>query len=60
MPVGVAGSIAPLRVRHIGVFGQTVSAVRHASEIPVLAVRSYGRERAQRSNHAVELKFEPE
>jgi manganese transport protein len=42
------------------VFGQTVSSVRHAIEIPVLVVRSYGRERAQRSNHAVELKFEPE
>ena len=31
------------------VFGQTVSAVRHAIDIPVLVVRSYGRERAQRS-----------
>jgi manganese transport protein len=30
------------------VFGQTVSAVRHALDIPVLVVRSYGRERAQR------------
>jgi len=33
------------------VFGQTVSAVRHAIDIPVLVVRSYGRERAQRSRH---------
>jgi manganese transport protein len=33
------------------VFGQTVSAVRHAVDIPVLVVRSYGRERAQRSRH---------
>jgi len=32
------------------VFGQTVSAVRHAVEIPLLVVRSYGRERAQRTN----------
>jgi len=31
------------------VFGQTVSAVRHAIAIPVLVVRSHGRERAQRS-----------
>jgi manganese transport protein len=31
------------------VFGQTVSAVRHAVSIPVLVVRSYGREHAQRS-----------
>jgi len=31
------------------VFGQTVSAVRHAVDIPVLVVRSYGRERAQRN-----------
>jgi manganese transport protein len=31
------------------VFGQTVSSVRHAVDIPVLVVRSYGRERAQRS-----------
>jgi manganese transport protein len=30
------------------VFGQTVSAVRHALDIPVLVVRSYGLERAQR------------
>ncbi len=30
------------------VFGQTVSAVRHALNIPVLVVRSYGLERAQR------------
>jgi manganese transport protein len=37
------------------VFGQTVSAVRHAIDIPVLVVRSYGRERAQRSrNRAAE------
>jgi manganese transport protein len=35
------------------VFGQTVSAVRHAIDIPVLVVRSYGRERAQRSRHKV-------
>ena len=35
------------------VFGQTVSAVRHAVDIPVLVVRSYGRERAQRSRHPV-------
>jgi manganese transport protein len=33
------------------VFGQTVSAVRHAVDIPVLVVRSLGRERAQRSRH---------
>ena len=31
------------------VHGQTVSAVRHAVDIPVLVVRSYGRERAQRN-----------
>jgi len=31
------------------VFGQTVSAVRHALSIPVLVVRSHGQERAQRS-----------
>ena len=31
------------------VFGQTVSAVRHALDIPVLVVRSHGRERALRS-----------
>lgn len=31
------------------VFGQTVSAVRHALDIPVLVVRSYGKEQAQRS-----------
>ncbi len=31
------------------VFGQTVSAVRHGVDIPVLVVRSYGREQAQRS-----------
>jgi manganese transport protein len=31
------------------VFGQTVSAVRHAVTIPVLVVRSQGRERAQRT-----------
>lgn len=30
------------------VFGQTVSAVRHALNIPVMIVRSYGLERAQR------------
>ena len=30
------------------VFGQTVSAVRHALNIPVMVVRSYGLERAQR------------
>ncbi|MFZ0613517.1 MAG: Nramp family divalent metal transporter [Desulfobacterales bacterium] len=30
------------------VFGQTVSAVRHLLDIPVLVVRSYGREHAQR------------
>jgi manganese transport protein len=30
------------------VFGQTVSAVRHALTIPVMIVRSYGLERAQR------------
>ena len=42
------------------VFGQTVSAVRHAVEIPVLVVRSYGRERAQRSNRVAKLKFESE
>jgi manganese transport protein len=30
------------------VFGQTVSAVRHALNIPVMVVRSYGQERAQR------------
>jgi len=35
------------------VFGQTVSAVRHAIDIPVLVVRSYGRERAQRSRHGI-------
>jgi manganese transport protein len=35
------------------VFGQTVSAVRHGVDIPVLVVRSYGRERAQRSRHNV-------
>jgi len=35
------------------VFGQTVSAVRHAIDIPVLVVRSYGRERAQRSRDRV-------
>ena len=35
------------------VFGQTVSTVRHAIDIPVLVVRSYGRESAQRSRHAV-------
>jgi nucleotide-binding universal stress UspA family protein len=34
------------------VFGQTVSTVRHAIDIPALVVRSYGRERAQRSRHA--------
>ncbi|MEJ2155743.1 MAG: Nramp family divalent metal transporter [Desulfobacteraceae bacterium] len=33
------------------VFGQTVSAVRHAIDIPVLVVRSYGRELAQRSRY---------
>lgn len=33
------------------VFGQTVSAVRHAIDIPVLVVRSYGREQAQRTRH---------
>jgi len=33
------------------VFGQTVSAVRHAIDIPVLVVRSYGREQAQRSRY---------
>jgi manganese transport protein len=31
------------------VHGQTVSAVRHAVNIPVLVVRSYGREQAQRN-----------
>ncbi|MEJ2040494.1 MAG: universal stress protein, partial [Desulfosarcinaceae bacterium] len=31
------------------VFGQTVSSVRHAVTIPVLVVRSYGSEKAQRS-----------
>jgi manganese transport protein len=36
------------------VFGQTVSAVRHAVDIPVLVVRSYGRERAQRSQQKAE------
>jgi manganese transport protein len=36
------------------VFGQTVSAVRHAVDIPVLLVRSYGRERAQRSRQKPE------
>jgi manganese transport protein len=35
------------------VFGQTVSAVRHAIDIPVLVVRSYGRERAQRSRRGI-------
>jgi len=35
------------------VFGQTVSAVRHALSIPVLVVRSHGQERAQRSHHTV-------
>ncbi len=35
------------------VFGQTVSAVRHAIDIPVLVVRSYGREQAQRSGHEI-------
>jgi manganese transport protein len=35
------------------VFGQTVSAVRHSLDIPVLVVRSYGRELAQRSRHSV-------
>lgn len=30
------------------VFGQTVSVVRHALDIPVLVVRSHGREKAQR------------
>jgi nucleotide-binding universal stress UspA family protein len=34
------------------VFGQTVSAVRHAIDISVL-VRSYGWERAQRSCHGI-------
>lgn len=34
------------------VFGQTVSAARHALDIPVLLVRSYGRDRAQRRKHA--------
>ena len=34
------------------VYGQTVSAVRHAIDIPVLVVRSYGREQAQRSRQA--------
>ena len=34
------------------VFGQTVSMVCHAIDIPVLVVRSYGRERAQRSRYA--------
>jgi manganese transport protein len=34
------------------VFGQTVSPVRHALDIPVLVVRSYGRERAQRGKRA--------
>jgi manganese transport protein len=32
------------------VYGQTVTSVRHALDIPVLIVRSYGTERAQRSN----------
>jgi len=35
------------------VFGQTVSAVRHAIDIPVLVVRSYGREQAQRSRYEI-------
>ena len=35
------------------VFGQTVSAVHHAIDIPVLLVRSYGWERAQRSCHGI-------
>ena len=34
------------------VCGQTVSAVRHVLDIPVLVVRSYGRERAQRGKRA--------
>jgi manganese transport protein len=37
------------------VFGQTVSAVRHAIDIPVLVVRSYGREKAQRSRHGITM-----
>lgn len=36
------------------VFGQTVSAVRHALGIPVLVVRSRSREMAQRCKRAVE------
>jgi hypothetical protein len=33
------------------IFGQTVSAVRHTIDIPVLVARDYGRERAQRYRH---------